>query len=379
MLKTKGAVATAALRSAVAWSCRADERRAWREVARMTGVIMHAFGPGVGPSTPAELVQALYRPLGELLADVDEPSALDTVVLLDADGTLTDEAMEIAYEYTQALFDADSDPATEWLPRWTWQRAEQVERQLFLNLVQSGDQAVYTAARRFVVEQPAGDMRELVKERATSPLYAGARQVAEYIEIPPDRQLRFGPGKDGACWWPCPRCSWPMRVRPPEVRCSYGPHEAQFRLVDGPNGAPPGLVKTSTAQLAAPVARPVADARCVDESVWRFITVPGLPEVQLERLEQRFAGVRVALWPVKDTFDALVVAPDGHRWTVDVKDHVDVRGIVDNPPAAQHVVVPSYRKGQVNQLRRLLPDKSVWTIAGFFRHVGDHIHRGETR
>ena len=44
----RAVVTTAALRSAVAWSRRADEPRAWREVARMTGVVMGAFGPGAG-------------------------------------------------------------------------------------------------------------------------------------------------------------------------------------------------------------------------------------------------------------------------------------------------------------------------------------------
>jgi hypothetical protein len=375
----RGVVATAALRSAVAWSRRRDEQRAWREVARMTGVIMYAFGPGAGPSTPAELVGMLHRPLGQLLPDAGEPSGLDTVVLLETDGTLSDEAMDVVCDYNQALFDTDADPATDWLPRWAWQRGEQVERQLFRSLIQAGDQAVYTASRRFIVERPAGDARGLVEERTTSTVYAAARQVAEYIEIPQDRQFRFGPGEDGACWWPCPVCRWPMRVGPPEVRCSYGPHEARFRLVDGTGGGPPGLVKTSTSRLAPPRSLPVSGARCVDPAVWRFITVPGVPEVMLERLEQRFPGVKVRLWPVKDTFDALVTAPYDRRWAVDVKDHVDARGIVDDPPAAQHVVVPSYRKGQVNQLRRLLPEKSVWTTEGFFRQVGEHVRGGEAR
>ncbi len=299
-------------------------------------------------------------------------------MLLAPDDTLSDEAIEIACDYTQALFDADSDPATEWLPRWAWQRGEQVERQLFQSLIQAGDQAVYTASRRFIVERPAGDLQALVTERTTSAVYAGARQVAAYVEIPSDRQFRFGPGETGACWWPCPGCRWPMRVRPPEVRCSYGPHDARFRLVTGSSEAPK-LVKTSASRLAVPRALPVTGARCVDPAVWRFITVPGVPEVALERLEQRCPGVTVALWPIKDTYDALVTAPDGRRWTVDVKDHTDARGIVDDPPSAQHVVVPRYRKGQVSELRRLLPEKSVWTMDGFLRHVREHVQGGEAQ
>lgn len=374
----RGAVATAALRSAVAWSQRRAEPRAWREVARMTGVIMHAFGPGSVPATPMDLVAMLHRPLGDLLPEAGEASVLDDVVLLDADGTLSDEAMDIVCDYTQALFDSDVDPATAWLPRWAWQRAEQVERQTFRSLMQAGDQAVYTSSRRFIVERPAGDLRWLTDERTGSTAYAGARQVADYVEIPRDRLVRFGSGEDDACWWPCPVCRWPMRVRPPLVKCSYGPHEARFRMV-GRGGGPPELVKTSTARLSTPRALPVVGARCVDPAVWRFITVPGIPEVALERLQTRFPGVEVQLWPIKDTFDALVTAPDGRTWTVDVKDHVDARGIVDDPPAAQHVLVPAYRKGQVNQLTRLLPDKTVWTVKSFIQHVGDHVRAGEAR
>lgn len=373
----RAVVVTAALRSAVAWSRRDSEQRAWREVARMTGVVMHTFGPAAGPTTPAELLAMLHRPLGELLPDSGEPSALDSLVLLDADDLLSDEAMEIACDYNQALFEADADPATEWLPRWAWQRAEQVERQLFQSLILAGDQSVYTASRRFIVEHPAGDLRALVEERTTSKVVAGARPIAEYIAIPPDRVFRFGAGEDGVCWWPCPVCRWPMRVRPPVVRCSYGPHEAQFRLVPAPGG-PPGLVKTSTARFSTPDAWPVAGAGCVDPAVWRFITVPGIPEVLVKGLETRYPGVTVALWPIKDTMDALVTGPDGREWTVDVKDHTDPRSIADDPPAAQHVVVPAYRKGQIDLLKRLLPGKTVWTMEGFFRHVGQHVRGGKT-
>src|SRR5215831_15852672 len=117
----RAVVTTAALRSAVAWSRRAGEARVWREIARMTGVIMNARGPD-GPVTPAELVALLYRPLGYLLPSLDEPSALDAVTLLDADGELSEAAMEIACDYSHALFDG-RDPATEWLPWWAWQCA----------------------------------------------------------------------------------------------------------------------------------------------------------------------------------------------------------------------------------------------------------------
>jgi EmrB/QacA subfamily drug resistance transporter len=109
----------------------------------------------------------------------------------------------------------------------------------------------------------------------------------------------------------------------------------------------------SAARLRTPQAKPVARARCVDPAVWRFITVAGVPELLLERRLKGIAGIDVKMWPVKDTFDALVTALDGHTWTVDVKDHADPGRIADDPPAAEHVVVPGYRKGQVSQLSRV--------------------------
>jgi len=334
---------------------------------------MNARGPGDGPVTPAELVASLRRPLGELLPPAGEPSALDAAILLDGDDEFTEAAMEIACDYNHALF-SGSDPATEWLPRWAWQRAEQVERQLFHSLIQSGSQAAYAASRRFVIERPAGNWRQLAEERNSSDAYQGARQVADYVAIPPERIFQFARGDAGACWWPCPVCRWPMRVQQQNVQCTYSPHQARFRIggraVAG--GSAPGLVKTSAARLRTPQGRPVAGSRCVDPAVWRFITVPGIPELELERKLAGIAGIDVQLWPVKDTFDALVTAADGFQWTVDVKDHADAARIANDPPAAAHVVVPGYRKGQVNQLSRMLPGKRVWTIERFHRHVRDH-------
>lgn len=372
----RAVVVTAALRSAVAWSRRAGEERAWREVARMTGVIMNARGPGEGPATPAELVQLLYRPLGGLLPPGDgTSSAVDAVILLDGDGALSDGAMEIACDYNQALFDS-ADPAADWLPRWAWQRAEQVERQAFESLIQAGDQAAYTASRRFIIERPAGEWRELADQRSSSEAYRGARLVTEYVPVPAERSFRSAHGDGGGCWWPCPVCRWPMRVQGQSVHCTYGPHQARFRIADpGPGGAP-ALVKTSGARLRTPQARPVTGARCVDPAVWRFITVPGVPELLLERRLTGIGGVDVKMWPVKDTFDALVTASDGYAWTVDVKDRADAGRIAGDPPAAEHVVVPGFRQGQVNQLSRTLPGKHVWTISQFCRHVRVNAFRG---
>lgn len=48
-------VVNAAVRAAVAWTMQQTEPRAWRELARMTGVVRHALGPNTtldGPMDP---------------------------------------------------------------------------------------------------------------------------------------------------------------------------------------------------------------------------------------------------------------------------------------------------------------------------------------
>lgn len=112
---------------------------------------------------------------------------------------------------------------------------------------------------------------------------------------------------------------------------------------------------------------------CVDQAVWRFVTVPGISEVLLERRLRAIPGVEVQMWPVRDAYDLLVTAPDGQVWRVDVKDHVSPAGIAADPPATEYVVVPAYRKGEASQLRRMLPDKRVRTIDQFVGEVRGHV------
>src|SRR6266536_2672581 len=124
----RGRVVTAAVRAAFAWSARDQDVRAFRELARMTGVVMEALGPGHGPVTPVELVAALQRPLGAFLpalvgVGADAMDAAADAVLLTGDGRLTDAVFELGCEYVQDVV-ATLDPATDWLPSWTWMQAE---------------------------------------------------------------------------------------------------------------------------------------------------------------------------------------------------------------------------------------------------------------
>jgi len=366
--RRRAQVVTAALRAGYAWSVRHDEIRAWRELAAMTGVVMNALGPGRGPVTPAELVAALRVPLRGLLPPLPSGAgeSVDEVVILDGE-ELTDTAYEVGCEYTEALFET-SDPAKEWLPAWARQRAEQVERALFEELIQRGSDEEYTATRRFLVDCPAGADRELVQELNVR----GALRVSAFGPVPDDRVFRWGDGWDERCWWPCSVCRWPMRVRGSDVDCSFGPHQARYeidpRTVHG--GGPPRLRRRdSGGPDAAPEPQPVGGARCVHFAAWRFVVVPGITEVRLGDALAALPGVKVRLWPGKDAYDLEVIPPDGPPLTVDVKDHTTAGRIAERPPRADHVVVPLYRRSQLGELSRLLTGKRVWDERGFLAHV----------
>lgn len=161
VLERRARVTSAALRSAYAWSARRQERRAFEEISRMTGVVMFELGPGHGPVTPLDLVRCLRRPLGDLLPRLPEAAdgrygaSIDQVVLLGEGDDLTDEAYEVGSDYIRDVV-STWDPGREWLPTWSWMRANDVETQLFGKLKSAGDDAAYTAARQFVVEHAAG-------------------------------------------------------------------------------------------------------------------------------------------------------------------------------------------------------------------------------
>jgi hypothetical protein len=101
-------------------------------------------------------VEFLHHPLAKLLGSEAAANELGNLVFLDPQDRLTDAAVEIGCEYTEALFASD-DPGQDWLPSWAWQRAEQVQRRVFEALISSGAEAEYTVARRFLIEHPAGD------------------------------------------------------------------------------------------------------------------------------------------------------------------------------------------------------------------------------
>ncbi|MFC0038381.1 hypothetical protein [Actinomadura rayongensis] len=357
-------VIAAALRAAYAWTRRGDQPRAMREVARMTGIVMEAHGPGRGPVTPHGLVQCLHRPLGGLLefaTDADE--MIRAAVLLD-DGGLTEEAYDLAAEYAMPL-SALSGTET-WLPTWTTMHSEQIRSEVFAGMIGTRNQDDYVRSRTFLIEHPAGSREEIGE------LVSGSRIRVlgkGYVDVP-DGQLHRR--KDGsAWWWACPDCRWPMAVTGTKVRCRYRPHAAVFRIATDADRRPPALRRIDEGPRAdVPDAREAGGSVCLDHGVWRFIVVPGASELRICR-ELRDLGADVWLWPERDAYDLRVVA-GGREFRVDLKEYRSPHRLVADlrakPPRAR-VLLPRTHQHQVDVIKSSLPGLDIVTETRFRSEV----------
>ena len=354
-------VVAACLRAAYAWSERESHPAAMREVARMTGVVMEALGPGRGPVTPMTLIECLRRPLGELasLAGGDLGEEIAAAVLLDGD-RLADAVYDLACEYALPLT-PDAETA-QWLPSWTNMRAEQVENEAFAMLKEAGDDAAYARARRFLIEHPADDRQALSEQVAAT----GAKPV-KYGDLAADQQ--YASGKT-SWWWSCPVCRWPMAVTGDLVRCRYRPHQAVYQVMRVKPGSQPRLQRTGERGPAAPKACPAAGAACVAPGVWRFIVVPGATELRIAGALENL-GAEVRMWPEGDAYDLHVTAGALVR-AFDVKEYRSARRLIsdlrDKPPHAA-VLLPKGCEHQAEFIAAALPSLAVCTETALCRQV----------
>ncbi|MBT2208729.1 hypothetical protein [Actinomadura sp. NEAU-AAG7] len=366
-------VVTAMLRAAYAWSMRQEQPEAMREVARMTGFVMEAHGPGSGPDTPLALVDALRRPLGTLPifaeAGGSGDEGLRRVVLIEAGeggDQLSATAHDLVCEHVIPL-DAEAD-AHSWLPSWTRMDADRIRARAFAAMAGPSDQHIYVASRRLLIEHPAGLERTLQERVGES----GARIVPGGYRPIPDSALFRTRNGDG-WWWPCPDCRWPMGVAGRRVRCRYQPHSAMFEVAKRRGSEKPKLTRIDEGPtVKQPEARPARGSVCVDQGVWRFIVVPGSSELRIAaRLEK--LGAKVELWPQMDSYD-LHVAIGGTELQLDVKEYrspqrliADLRG--RTPRAQVRVVLPQTHEMQAETVRAALPEITLLTERGLVQQI----------
>ncbi|MFF9580758.1 hypothetical protein [Streptomyces achromogenes] len=360
-------VVAAALRAAYAWSVRKDRRDAMREVARMTGVVMEAHGPGRGPTTPLDLVACLRQPLGLLPALAEDPDqAIAQVVLLDGHDRLTADAYDLASEY--ALPVGDLGNSAQWLPTWTWMQADRIRDETFIALIEGNGQERYVASRRFLIEHPAGplsDLRDLVSKSGVSLPRRG------YTAIPDDHLHRSSGGE--TWWWPCAVCRWPMAVAGTTVRCRYRPHAAVYRLTEGGTArSRPRLsrVDEGRPRLTTPVARSAVDTGCVEFGVWRFVVVPGASELRVKRSLEEL-GAAVELWPELDRYDLRVRVGD-KELKLDLKEYRSPYRLIADLRAkapSVRILLPKTHEYQLQTLRTALPSLRVTTETKLYTEV----------
>ena len=126
-----------------------------------------------------------------------------------------------------------------------------------------------------------------------------------------------------------------------------------------------------------PQAVPAKGHKALSRGIWRYTTIPGLPELDLyDRLAER--GLKVSLWPGLDAYDLLVEvnAKRGgrKRFKVDVKDYTSAPTLAKlihaqegDRGGADWLVVPDYRAGQVHLLSGVCEkyDMRVATASAF--------------
>ncbi|MFH8618495.1 hypothetical protein ACH4E8_25995 [Streptomyces sp. NPDC017979] len=360
-------VVTAALRAAYAWSVRDRQSAAYLEVARMTGVVMEAHGPGGGPTTPLELAASLRAELGALLPHRGEDEAIAAAVLLNDRDQLTPTALDLASEYAVPL-ESGTDPAA-WLPSWTHMNAAHIRRETFALLTASNEPDAYVTSRKFLIEYPAGhrdQLGEIVAATGVSLPWNG------YQELTPDQVHHVCAGV--GWWWPCPECRWPMTVRAGTVRCRYLPHAARYQIVTRhAKEARPELSRIDEGPRATkPRASSVRGAVRVDPGVWRFVVVPGANELRIAGLLEKL-GCGVRLWPERDSYDLHVsVRPEGPEFRLDLKEYrssyrlcADLRA--SRPRAT--VLLPHSHEHQYDAVRSALPALDITTESRFKSRV----------
>ncbi|WP_344242604.1 hypothetical protein [Actinocorallia libanotica] len=338
------------------------------------GDVLAALGPSA--HLPFGYFRARLRgPISDLLPDWISSEGMEGVTILDADGYVTEDAFDLGWENAELLSLIRS------LRDFSGQRvsADQVrshraQAEVFAAISGRGPDQ-YVTDRRNLITHPAGTSEEL------SELGLPLKAIGFYTDIS-YQCLYLG------WWFGCPVCRWPMKVTEYKqggrlfgrVECFYARHaDTGARYSFHPtDGGPPDLQpftepsrptnREALLHLSVsddpPPARRAEGCKALDRGVWRYTTVPGLPELRLHQvLEDRLAGMgaTVQLWPLGDAYDHRIDIPQpggaAKVFKADLKDYThghtlgqSIHRAQGDRGGAQWLIVPDHRSGQVPML-----------------------------
>jgi hypothetical protein len=324
-------------------------------VIRCWSVILLRAGDAA-PKTVDDFLDRLAGPLSEVLPPGSVEPGDDELRLLTVDGLAAD-ADEL---WTEHLRLPDSTVAA--IDGWERVRAEQVERRAFDALVRDGRQGLYREGRRLLITLPAAPERQIVDAFNRG----GLPRIDVYEQVRPDSRV------DAWCFL-CPLCRWPMRAVGRRLGCVYQHHQrAVFYLLDRRSGRQPPRLTAIRGGEPPPPSR-ADELVALRRPVWRYVTIPGLVELDLADKLGSIPGVEVELWPDLDLVD-LEVRFGSRRWRVDVKDWTNpfrLSAAIESRPqqVADLIVVPDHRADQLPVLAERVGRDRVSTVRQFVARV----------
>ncbi|MEV1013272.1 hypothetical protein AB0I89_22050 [Micromonospora sp. NPDC049801] len=380
-LVTKAALHAAKALTAAGWK---PERRL-ETLMECHGIVLAARGPG-SPLPFGWFRQALSGDLAQLLPEGVEPVDLKGLLVMDQDGQVTEDAFDLDFEQRMLLHTLRKlDRSSDMLAGVRELREEVEQETVYLALSKQGVQSVYENGRADLIRYPSGPTDELADLRLPP-------TVVEFYTDIPYASIHQG------WWYECPICRWPMRLALAKsagalvgsARCWHTPHADMgasylFRPSDDGSAAEllpeprPDRPATREAVLfpdidVVPQPMPAENHKALARGIWRYTTVPGIPELALrDRLVER--GLKVNLWPALDAYDLKVTIPGTKTsFKVDVKDYTSATTLASlihaqegDRGGAEWLVVPDYRAGQVPLLSEVCQkyDMKVATASAF--------------